>query len=39
MLDRESFVTKIRELKAILRIPRLYNAYKEKLQSYQRLDE
>ena len=36
---REKFVEKIKELKGILKIPRLYTKYTEKLRNLVKLDE
>lgn len=37
--DRAGFLRKIRELKGILRTPRLYHIYKEQFNQFQQLDE
>ena len=39
MEDRIYFISKIRELKGILRIPRLYKEYKKQLEEANRLNE
>ena len=39
MTDRESFISKIRELKGIIRVPRLYKQYKRQLDNLNRLKE
>lgn len=39
MTDRESFISKIRELKGIIRVPRLYKQYKGQLDNLNRLKE
>ncbi len=37
--DKEAYIKKIKELKGILRIPRLYNEYKSKIEYYVKLEE
>ena len=38
MNDRDSFIQKIKELKAIIRTPRLYNIYKEQFDKLKILE-
>jgi hypothetical protein len=39
MADKGEYLKKIRELKGILRVPRLYEKYKESLNKLLKLDE